>query len=51
MLILMAGLKEDESKHLLHLSLKRQLDFVRWNPVNQDEVFHRLKLHSYYSAL
>ncbi|XP_020992985.1 uncharacterized protein LOC107477138 isoform X1 [Arachis duranensis] len=31
-------LKEDESKHLLHLSLKRQLDTVRWNPINQDEV-------------
>ncbi|MED6168818.1 hypothetical protein PIB30_015194 [Stylosanthes scabra] len=31
-------LKEDESKHLLHLSLKRQLDTVRWNPFNQDEV-------------
>ncbi|KAK7404498.1 hypothetical protein VNO78_05440 [Psophocarpus tetragonolobus] len=31
-------LKEDESKHLMHLSLNRQLDAVRWNPLNQDEV-------------
>ncbi|WVZ02953.1 hypothetical protein V8G54_023759 [Vigna mungo] len=31
-------LREDESKHLMHLSLKRQLDAVRWNPLNQDEV-------------
>ncbi|KAK7262552.1 hypothetical protein RJT34_30126 [Clitoria ternatea] len=30
--------KEDESKHLMHLSLNRQLDAVRWNPLNQDEV-------------
>ncbi|GLT62346.1 hypothetical protein SLA2020_349910 [Shorea laevis] len=30
--------KEDESKHLLHLSLQRQLDVVRWNLANQDEV-------------
>lgn len=33
-----AGLSEDEIKHLLHLSLNEQLDFVRWNPANQDEV-------------
>ncbi|XP_022154068.1 uncharacterized protein LOC111021413 isoform X4 [Momordica charantia] len=33
-----AGSSEDEIKHLLHLSLKEQLDFVRWNPANQDEV-------------
>eukprot|EP00257_Ricinus_communis_P013630 XP_015571111.1 uncharacterized protein LOC8274405 isoform X1 [Ricinus communis] len=32
------GLKEDESKHVLHLSLNRQLDVVRWNIANQDEV-------------
>ncbi|KAJ7980745.1 Transducin/WD40 repeat-like superfamily protein [Quillaja saponaria] len=31
-------LKEDESKHLLHLSLNQQLDVVRWNSANQDEV-------------
>ncbi|QCD88428.1 hypothetical protein DEO72_LG3g2975 [Vigna unguiculata] len=31
-------LREDESKHLMHLSLNRQLDAVRWNPLNQDEV-------------
>ncbi|XP_027357077.1 uncharacterized protein LOC113866377 [Abrus precatorius] len=31
-------LKEDESKHLMHLSLNQQLDAVRWNPVNQNEV-------------
>ncbi|XP_061361391.1 uncharacterized protein LOC133305240 isoform X2 [Gastrolobium bilobum] len=31
-------LKECESKHLLHLSQNRQLDTVRWNPLNQDEV-------------
>ncbi|XP_057988818.1 uncharacterized protein LOC110641957 isoform X4 [Hevea brasiliensis] len=30
--------KEDESKHVLHLSLHRQLDVVRWNLSNQDEV-------------
>ncbi|OMO75027.1 hypothetical protein COLO4_26371 [Corchorus olitorius] len=32
------GLNEDESKHLLHLSLRQQLDVVRWNLANQDEV-------------
>ncbi|XP_050936748.1 uncharacterized protein LOC103492074 isoform X2 [Cucumis melo] len=32
------GLSEDENKQLLHLSLNEQLDFVRWNPANQDEV-------------
>lgn len=32
------GLKEDEAKHVLHLSLHQQLDFVRWNCANQDEV-------------
>lgn len=31
-------LKEDESKHVMHLSLNRQLDAVRWNTLNQDEV-------------
>ncbi|XP_019448585.1 PREDICTED: uncharacterized protein LOC109351559 isoform X1 [Lupinus angustifolius] len=31
-------LKEDESKHILHLSRNRQLDAVKWNPLNQDEV-------------
>ncbi|XP_065860156.1 uncharacterized protein [Euphorbia lathyris] len=30
--------EEDESKHVLHLSLRQQLDVVRWNPANQDEV-------------
>ncbi|KAJ6945142.1 hypothetical protein NC651_000242 [Populus alba x Populus x berolinensis] len=29
---------EDESKHVLHNSLGRQLDSVRWNLANQDEV-------------
>ncbi|KAH9618141.1 hypothetical protein KSS87_008494 [Heliosperma pusillum] len=29
---------EDETKHLLHISTRRQLDSVRWNPSNQDEV-------------
>ncbi|KAK8707345.1 hypothetical protein V6N13_058406 [Hibiscus sabdariffa] len=29
---------EDESKHLVHLNLERQLDDVRWNAANQDEV-------------
>ncbi|KAB5572920.1 hypothetical protein DKX38_000114 [Salix brachista] len=29
---------EDESKHVLHNSLGRQLDAVRWNLANQDEV-------------
>ncbi|XP_074310531.1 uncharacterized protein LOC141646559 isoform X2 [Silene latifolia] len=29
---------EDEAKHLLHISTRRQLDSVRWNPSNQDEV-------------
>ncbi|OMO79344.1 hypothetical protein CCACVL1_13736 [Corchorus capsularis] len=32
------GLNEDESKHLLHLSLRQQLDVVWWNLANQDEV-------------
>lgn len=32
------GLLEDESKHLMHLNLQRQLDDVRWNHANQDEV-------------
>ncbi|XWS52478.1 hypothetical protein CRYUN_Cryun11dG0074000 [Craigia yunnanensis] len=31
-------LNEDESKHLMHLYLQRQLDVVRWNLANQDEV-------------
>ncbi|KAK7257859.1 hypothetical protein RIF29_32136 [Crotalaria pallida] len=31
-------LKEDESKHILHLARDQQLDAVRWNPLNQDEV-------------
>uniref|UniRef100_A0A7C9AGZ0 Uncharacterized protein n=1 Tax=Opuntia streptacantha TaxID=393608 RepID=A0A7C9AGZ0_OPUST len=31
-------LKEDETKHLLHIPTHRQLDAVRWNPANQDEV-------------
>ncbi|BBH04367.1 Transducin/WD40 repeat-like superfamily protein [Prunus dulcis] len=30
--------KEDEAKHVVHLSLPQQLDFVRWNLANQDEV-------------
>ncbi|KAE8009168.1 hypothetical protein FH972_005620 [Carpinus fangiana] len=30
--------KEDETKHLMHLSLRQQLDVVRWNCTNQDEV-------------
>ncbi|KAL2328828.1 hypothetical protein Fmac_022255 [Flemingia macrophylla] len=34
----LTSLKEDESKHLMHLSLNRQLDAVRWNTLNQDEV-------------
>ncbi|KAK8595889.1 hypothetical protein V6N12_064396 [Hibiscus sabdariffa] len=32
------ALHEDESKHLMHLNLQRQLDDVRWNVANQDEV-------------
>ncbi|KAK9274269.1 hypothetical protein L1049_019083 [Liquidambar formosana] len=32
------GLDEDEKKHLLHLSTHQQLDAVKWNPANQDEV-------------
>uniref|UniRef100_A0A803KM31 Transducin/WD40 repeat-like superfamily protein n=1 Tax=Chenopodium quinoa TaxID=63459 RepID=A0A803KM31_CHEQI len=35
---LSAGWKEDETKHLLHISTSRHLDSVRWNPANQDEV-------------
>ncbi|RZC83123.1 hypothetical protein C5167_045911 [Papaver somniferum] len=31
-------LKEDDTKHLLHLSMNQQLDVVRWNIANQDEV-------------
>ncbi|KAI3892760.1 hypothetical protein MKW92_022240 [Papaver armeniacum] len=30
--------KEDDTKHLLHLSTNQQLDVVRWNIANQDEV-------------
>ncbi|KAH7838113.1 hypothetical protein Vadar_022236 [Vaccinium darrowii] len=33
-----SGLKEDETKHLLHISTSQQLDVVRWNLANQDEV-------------
>lgn len=33
-----SGLKEDETKHLLHISTCQQLDAVRWNLANQDEV-------------
>ncbi|CAO2827138.1 unnamed protein product [Amaranthus hypochondriacus] len=29
---------EDEPKHLLHISTRTQLDTIRWNPGNQDEV-------------
>ncbi|MQL94138.1 hypothetical protein Taro_026795, partial [Colocasia esculenta] len=29
---------EDETKQLLHVSTSQQLDVVRWNVVNQDEV-------------
>ncbi|KAF8398446.1 hypothetical protein HHK36_017373 [Tetracentron sinense] len=31
-------LHEDETKHVLHLSTHQQLDVVRWNLANQDEV-------------
>ncbi|KAI3992226.1 hypothetical protein MKX01_021634 [Papaver californicum] len=31
-------LKEDDTKHLLHLFINQQLDVVRWNIANQDEV-------------
>ncbi|KAL5764987.1 hypothetical protein ACOSP7_017293 [Xanthoceras sorbifolium] len=31
-------LKEDEGKHVLHISLNQQLDAVRWNLANLDEV-------------
>ncbi|KAL5708039.1 hypothetical protein ACHQM5_018877 [Ranunculus cassubicifolius] len=30
--------KEDESKHVVHISTGQQLDVVRWNVANQDEV-------------
>ncbi|XP_058199403.1 uncharacterized protein LOC131314632 [Rhododendron vialii] len=33
-----SGFKEDETKHLLHISTPQQLDVVRWNLANQDEV-------------
>ncbi|XP_049372953.1 uncharacterized protein LOC125837917 isoform X2 [Solanum verrucosum] len=32
------GSKEDETKQLLHISTGQQLDVVRWNVSNQDEV-------------
>ncbi|KAK2974783.1 hypothetical protein RJ640_026759 [Escallonia rubra] len=32
------GLKEDERKHLLHIPTRHQIDVVRWNLSNQDEV-------------
>jgi hypothetical protein len=38
MFIVMIGLQEDESKLLLHLSPDQQLDVVKWNPLNQNEV-------------
>ncbi|XP_011090393.1 uncharacterized protein LOC105171080 isoform X1 [Sesamum indicum] len=31
-------LKEDEAKQLLHISMYQQLDVVRWNLANQDEI-------------
>ena len=42
-LIFLVGLEEDETKLVLHLSLNPQLDAVRWNPLNQDEVSTQLK--------
>ncbi|KAE9462269.1 hypothetical protein C3L33_05819, partial [Rhododendron williamsianum] len=36
-----SGLKEDETKHLLHISTPQQLDVVRWNLANQDEVLRK----------
>ena len=35
----MSGTEEDATKLVLHLSLRQQLDFVRWNHANQDEVW------------
>ncbi|KAG9136290.1 hypothetical protein Leryth_003873 [Lithospermum erythrorhizon] len=32
------GTKEDEGKQLLHIDVSQQLDVVRWNLANQDEV-------------
>ncbi|KAF6158680.1 hypothetical protein GIB67_040194 [Kingdonia uniflora] len=37
-------LKEDETKHLLHFNMLEQLDVVRWNLTNQDEVACTSKL-------
>lgn len=31
--------KEDETKHLLHLTPSQQLNVVRWNPASQNEVW------------
>ncbi|GMP88188.1 hypothetical protein CsSME_00040261 [Camellia sinensis var. sinensis] len=36
-----SGLREDETKHLLHISTCQQLDAVRWNLANQDEVLRK----------
>lgn len=34
-------LEEDEVKQLLHIPTRQQLDVIRWNRANQDEVnFH-----------
>ncbi|XP_077253724.1 transducin/WD40 repeat-like superfamily protein isoform X2 [Tasmannia lanceolata] len=35
---LLSSSREDETKHLLHLTTHQQLDVVRWNLTNQDEV-------------
>lgn len=38
MFVFLLGLEEEEAKLVLHLPLHRELDCVRWNPANQDEV-------------
>ncbi|XP_069147804.1 uncharacterized protein [Solanum lycopersicum] len=44
------GSKEDETNQLLHISTGQQLDVVRWNVSNQDEVLrkrHTISVHGY----
>ncbi|XP_073063653.1 uncharacterized protein [Primulina eburnea] len=36
--ILSPDVKEDEAKQLLHVSTSQQLDVIRWNVANQDEI-------------
>lgn len=39
MFIFLLGSEEEETKLVLHLPLHQELDCVRWNPANQNEVW------------